>query len=296
MRNFEISTDSNCDLYANEIKELGIYVGHLNYTLSKGNELTEHLDDFKDYQEYVDFFNKIRAGYVAKTSILSLQAHVDLFTQMAKDGVKTALHIAQSDGLSPTIDNANKAIEMVKENYPDINYVAIECKTTTIGEGLLVKIACDMRNKGKSLEETKEYIENHKCKMQHIVMVDDLTCLKRGGRISGPKAMIATILNIKPIIEFGMNGKLDVYRKEIGVKKALKSIVDEFAQHTLNKDYPYSVIVHCDNLPRAQELQAMVKEKTGVEPEIRIMGPIIGAHVGPGGIALGFLSNEDRPF
>ena len=129
MRNFEISTDSNCDLYADEIKKLCIYVGHLNYTFSKGNELTEHLDDFKEYQEYVDFFNKIRAGYVAKTSILSLQAHIDLFTQMAKDGVKTALHIAQSDGLSPTIDNANKAIEIVKEEYPDINYVAIESKT-----------------------------------------------------------------------------------------------------------------------------------------------------------------------
>lgn len=296
MRNFEISTDSNCDLYASEIKQLGIYVGHLNYTFSKGNELTEHLDNYQEYQEYVDFFNKIRAGYVAKTSILSLQAHIDLFTQMAKDGVKTALHIAQSDGLSPTIDNANKAIEIVKEEYPDINYVAIECKTTTIGEGLLVRIACDMRDKGKSLEETKEYIQNNKCKMQHIVMVDDLTCLKRGGRISGPKAAIATILNIKPIIEFGMNGKLDVYRKEMGVKKALKSMVEEFAAHTLNKDYPYSIIVHCDNLPRAQELQAMIKEKTGVEPEIRIMGPIIGAHVGPGGIGLGYLSNEDRPF
>lgn len=296
MRNFEISTDSNCDLYASEIKQLGIYVGHLNYTFSKGNELTEHLDNYQEYQEYVDFFNKIRAGYVAKTSILSLQAHIDLFTQMAKDGVKTALHIAQSDGLSPTIDNANKAIEIVKEEYPDINYVAIECKTTTIGEGLLVRIACDMRDKGKSLEETKEYIQNNKCKMQHIVMVDDLTCLKRGGRISGPKAAIATILNIKPIIEFGMNGKLDVYRKEMGVKKALKSMVEEFAAHTLNKDYPYSVIVHCDNLPRAQELQTMIKEKTGIEPEIRIMGPIIGAHVGPGGIGLGYLSNEDRPF
>lgn len=296
MRNFEISTDSNCDLYANEIKELGIYVGHLNYTLSKGNELTEHLDKFDKYEQYVDFYNKIRAGYVAKTSILSLQAHIDLFTQMAKDGVKNALHIAQSDGLSPTIDNANKAIEMVKEEYPDINFVAIESKTTTIGEGILVKIACKMRDEGKSLEETKQYILDNKCKLQHIIMVDDLTCLKRGGRISGPKAAIATMLNIKPIIEFGMNGKLDVYRKEMGVKKALKSMVEEFATHTLNKENPYTVIVHCDNLSRAEELQNMIKEKTGIVPEIRIMGPIIGAHVGPGGIALGFLSNEDRPF
>lgn len=296
MNKFEISTDSNCDLYADEIKALGIYVGHLNYTLSKGNELNEYLDNYKSYDEYVNFYNQIRKGYVAKTSILSLQAHVDLFENMAKNGIKKVLHIAQSDGLSPTIDNANKAIEIVKEKYPDIDYVAIECKTTTVGEGMLVKIACDLRDKGKERDEVKTYIENIKCKMQHIIMVDDLTCLKRGGRISGPKAMIATMLNIKPIIEFGMNGKLDVYRKEMGVKKALNGIVNEFKTHTLNNDYPLAVIVHCDNIERAEELQKMIFEQTNVKPEIRIMGPIIGAHVGPGGIALAFLSNEDRPF
>lgn len=296
MRNFEISTDSNCDLYADEIEKLGIFVGHLNYTLSKGNELTEHLDKFTKYEEYVDFYNKIRAGYVAKTSILSLQAHIDLFTEMAKKGIKKVLHIAQSDGLSPTIDNANKAIEMVKEEYPDIDYVAIESKTTTIGEGILVRIACQLRDEGADRQEAIDFVQNNKCKLQHIIMVDDLTCLKRGGRISGPKAAIATMLNIKPIIEFGMNGKLDVARKELGVKKAMKSMVEEFKTHTLNEKYPYSVIVHCDNEPRATELQNMVFEATGVKPEIRIMGPIIGAHVGPGGVALGFLSNEDRPF
>ncbi len=296
MRDFEISTDSNCDLYANEIKDLQIYVGHLSYTMSKGNDLDEYLDKFTEYSQYVDFYNKIRNGYVAKTSILSLQAHIDLFTEMAKKGIKKVLHIAQSDGLSPTIDNANRAIEMVKEEYPDIDYVAIESKTTTIGEGLLVKVACQMRDEGKDRQEVIDFIQANKCKVQHIVMVDDLTCLKRGGRISGPKAMIATMLNIKPIIEFGMNGKLDVYRKEMGIKKALNGMVQEFKSHTLNKEFPLAYIIHCDNEQRANELQQMVFDATGIKPELRIMGPIIGAHVGPGGVAIAFLSNEDRPF
>lgn len=296
MRKFEISTDSNCDLFADEIEKLGIYVGHLSYTLSDKNGIEEYLDNYIKPEQYVDFFNQIRAGKIAKTSILSLQAHIDLFTEMAKNGIKNALHIAQSYGLSPTLDNANRAIEIVKEEYPDINYIAIESSTTTVGEGLLVKIACKMRDEGKDKAEVIDWIENNKNRLQHIIMVDDLTCLKRGGRISGPKAAIATVLQIKPIIEFGMNGKLDVYRKEVGTKKALKSIVDEFESHTLNKDYPYVIIVHCDNEPRAKELYDMIFERTGLKPEIRIMGPIIGAHVGPGGIALGFLSNEDRPF
>ena len=81
------------------------------------------------------------------------------------------------------------------------------------------------------------------------------------------------------------------------LQQCFKSMVDEFATYTVSKDYPWAVIVvHCDNQPRAEELANMIFEKTGIKPEIRIMGPIIGAHVGPGGVAIGFLSNEERPF
>ena len=153
MKNFAVSTDSNCDLYANEIKDLGIYVGHLSYTIQKNKQLDEYLDEFTKNQQYIDFFNELKNGAIARTSILSLQAHVDMFTKMAEDGVKTALHISQSAGLSPTIDNANKAIEIVKETYPDIDYRAIESSTTTCAEGMLVKLACRLRDEGKSRDE-----------------------------------------------------------------------------------------------------------------------------------------------
>lgn len=295
MRNFEISTDSNCDLYADEIKKYEIYVGHLNYTMSKGDELTDNLDKFTQYSQYVDFYNKLRNGYIAKTSILSLQAHIDLFTEMAKKGIKNALHISQSKGLSPTIDNANKAIEIVKESYPDINYIALQSNTTTIGEAMLVKVAISMRDAGKTAEETRDYINSIKNNVQHIVMVDDLGFLRRGGRISGTSAVIGSMLNIKPIIEFTKEGKLEVTRKEMGAKKALVGMINEFMSHTLNKDYPYVMIVHTDNEERAKTLQTMLYEKTGVMAEIRIMGPIIGAHVGPSAVALGYISNQDRP-
>lgn len=295
MRKFEISTDSNCDLYADEIAKYEIYVGHLNYVMSKGDDFSDNLDNFTEYSQYVDFYNKLRDGYVAKTSILSLQAHIDLFTEMAQKGIKNALHIAQSKGLSPTIDNANKAIEIVKESYPDINYIALQSNTTTVGEGMLVKVAIAMRDSGKTAEETRDYIDSIKNNVQHIIMVDDLGFLKRGGRISGASAVIGTMLSIKPIIEFTKEGKLEVTRKEMGAKKALLGTVNEFKSHTLNKDYPYAVIVHTDNEERAKTLQSMLYEKTGVMAEIRIMGPIIGAHVGPGAVALGYISNEERP-
>ena len=295
MEKFGISTDSNCDLYANEIKDLGLYVGHLNYTIEKNKKIEEYLDQFTDHQQYVDFYNELRNGGIARTSILSLQAHIDLFTQMAEDGVKVALHIAQSAGLSPTIDNANKAIEIVKEKYPDIDYKAIESSTTTIAEGMLVKLAFKLRDEGKTRDEVLDIINEEKMHLQHFILVDNLMYLKRGGRISGPSAAIGTLLAIKPVIEFTKQGKLEVVRKEKGMKKAMKSVIDEFTKYGKSK-YFDSVIVHTDNEPLANTFADMIKEAYGFRPEIRIMGPIIGAHVGPGAVAFAFISNSERPY
>jgi len=295
MTKFAISTDSNCDLYANEITDLHIYVGHLTFTLEKNGELTEHLDNFQSYQDYVDFYNELKTGAIAKTAMLNLHSHIELFSKMAEDGVKCALHIAQSQGLSPTIDAANQAIEIVKEKYPDIDFRAIESRTTTVGEGVLVKLACKLRDNGKSRDEVLNIIENEKHHIQHFVLVDDLNYLKRGGRISGPKAFIGTLLNIKPVIEFTKDGKLDIVRKEKGMKKALKSIVEEFKNYTKSKYFDI-VIVHTDNESAANELANLLEPICGLRPEIRIMGPIIGAHVGPNAVAYAFVSNEERPY
>ena len=126
-------------------------------------------------------------------------------------------------------------------------------------------------------------------------MVDDLNYLKRGGRISGPKALIGTLLNIKPIIQFTKEGKLDIIRKEKGIKKALKSIVDEFKNFSKSQYFDIE-IVHTGNESAANQLADMLEIACGIRPEIRIMGPIIGAHIGPNAVAYAFLSNEERPY
>lgn len=295
MRQFEISADSTCDLYRKESEKLGVYIGRLNFVVEHGKETTEYLDDFSTYEEYVEFYQKLRNGAVARTSILNLQAHIDLFTKMAEDGVKNALHFSQSKGLSPTIDNAIKAIEIVKEKYPDINYLAVETNTTTVAEGMLVRLACKLRDEGKTNAEVKEIVEAEKDHIQHFILADDLMYLKRGGRLGAVSAALGTLLNIKPIIEFNKAGKLEVARKEKGTKKAMKFIVQEFSKYTKSKNFDI-VIVHTDNLPLAENLQAMFEEEYQIKPEIRIMGPIIGAHVGPGAVACTFISNEERPF
>ena len=297
IKKFAVSTDSTCDLYKEEIEQLGIYVGHLNYTIEENNVLHEYEDNFNNYDEYVEYYNRLRKGGVAKTTILNLQAHIDMFTEMAKNGVKNALHISQSKGLSPTIDNANRAIEIVKETYPNINFIAIESSTTTVAEGMLVRTAVELRDAGKSLDEAVKTINEIKGKIQHFLMVDDLMYLKRGGRVGGAAAMIGTMLRLKPIIQVTKEGKLEIIRKEMGVKKAYKSIIDEVkSNYTFASKYFKAVIVHTDNLKGAEDLQQEVKDAFGIEAEIRIMGPIIGAHVGPNAVALTFISNEQRKY
>lgn len=295
MEKFAISTDSNTDFYKDEVEKYGLYIGRLKYTITdKAGNINEYVDDFQTYQDYVDFYNTLRAGALAKTSILNLQAHVDLFTKMAEDGVVNALHIAQSAGLSPTIDNANKAIEIVKEKYPNINYIAIESSTTTVGEQMLVEIAMKLRDQGKTNKEAAEYLNSIKNNIQHFIIADDLKYLCRGGRVSAASAMFGSLLQIKPIIEFTRLGKLEVTRKISGSNKAVRSVVDGFANFTLNKEFPLSKIVHTDNLPLAEKIQQMVFEKYGFKPEIRIMGPVIGAHVGPNSVAFAFVSEQPR--
>ncbi len=297
MEDYVISTDSTSDFYADEIEKMNLNVGKLTYTISENNNTEEYLDDFKSKEDYIKYYDRLKNGGIAKTSILNLQAHIDLFTAMAENGIKNALHITQAMGLSPTLNNAKLAIEEVKKSYPDINYKAIESNTTTVAEGNLVKIAYALREKGLSMDENIETLERLKNQMQHFIIVDDLKYLKRGGRISAMAATVGTLLSIKPIIEFTKDGKLEIVRKESGVKKAYRSVILEVKQNfTLHKDYAYPVVVHTNNEEGAKALADMFEEEFGIKPEIRLMGPIVGAHIGPNAVALTFLSNEKRKY
>ena len=296
MKKFEISTDSTCDFFCDEIKASGIFVSPLEYVMTKDNEITEGIDNFTSKEEYEKYYDMLKNGYLAKTSMLNVQKHIDLFYGMAKKGVKQALHISLGYGLSHTLDNANRAIEEVKKDFPTIRYIAIESNSATIGEGFLVKAAIKMRDEGRTLEETVKKLEEIKHFVQHFILANDLKFLARGGRISQLSANVGTLLQVKPIIEFDKEGKLQVVRKEIGLKKAMNSIINDFSKFSLNKEFPYITIVHTGAEALANELRDMFEAKYGIAPEVRIMGPIIGAHVGPGAIAYAFVSNEERPY
>ncbi len=295
MIKFAVSCDSNCDFYADEYKTLNIFVGRLSYVLTdKSGELTDCTDNFTCEQDYIDYYEKLRKGVVSKTSILSENAHYELFKRVYESGAKNLLHICQSYGLSPTLDKAKDAYNRIKQEYPDFTVEFVESSSTTVGEQMLVRKAVEMRDEGCDLVQTKEKLESLKMHIQHYVVVSDLQYLKRGGRISGAKAMIGTILKVRPIIQFNKEGKLDIVRKESGDKKAFSSIIAEGLSMGKHPDSFQIMVAHTGNLQKAEELAVRIEESFGVKPEIRYVGAIIGAHLGPDAVAYVMISEKER--
>ena len=293
MYQFALSTDSTCDLYHDYILENDIKFVPLTFTVEKNGVMEDRLDAFTEYEQYVAFYNELRAGAFSRTSMLNYEAHYNHFLKLAEEGAEDVLHFTISSGLSPTKTVADKAAAEVRKSFPKFRVLVVDPLTATVGQGALVRIALECRNKGWDIERTKEYCESLRLHIQHFIVVNDLQYLKKSGRVSSASALIGGLLGIKPIISFDHDGKLFVRDKVRGAKKAIGYI-----KNKLEKEGPNALghvyIVHTDNQPAADELAAYVREKFGIEPFVSIMGPVIGSHLGPNAFALGYFSDSLR--
>ena len=293
MYKFTLSTDSTCDLYHDFIVENDIKFVPLTFTMEKDGKMDDHLDNFTEYSQYVDFYNQLRAGGFSRTSMLNYESHYQHFLKMAQEGAEDVVHFTISSGLSPTKTVAAKAAADVKKDYPKFEVYVVDPLTATVGQGALVRIALDWRNAGKTAQETYDYVNSLRLHIQHFVVANDLYYLKRGGRVSGVSAAVGTMLNIKPILTFDSEGKLQVIDKVKGNKKAIAFI--KAKMETEGPADPVHVfIVHTDNEPAAKELEAYVVERFGIQPQVTIMGPVIGSHLGPNAFALGYFTKSLR--
>lgn len=290
---FTLSTDSTCDLYHDFVTENDIKFVPLTFTMEKDGRMDSRLDNFTEYGQYVDFYNELRAGGFSRTSMLNYESHYEHFLALAKEGAEDVVHFTISSGLSPTKEVAAKAAADVRKDYPKFNVFVVDPLTATAGQGALVMMALRCRNEGKTAQETYDYVNGLRLHLQHFIVANDLNYLKRGGRVSGMSAAVGTMLNIKPILTFDREGKLQVIDKVKGSKKAIA-----FIKAKLEKEGPdelgYVLIVHTDNEPCAKELEEYVKERFGIQPYVSIMGPVIGSHVGPNAFALGYISKSER--
>lgn len=290
---FDVSTDSTGDLKEAYRKERDIWFVPLTFTMEKDGKIEEYSDNFSTYDQYTAFFEKVADGYFPRTAKLNYEAHIEHFTRMAEAGVKEVLHFMISSGLANTITITRQAAEDVQKKYPDFRVYAVDPLTATIGQGLLVTLAADCRDKGMTAQETYEYVTGLRQHIQHCIIPDDLFYLKKGGRVSATSAAVGTVLHIKPMIMFDEEGKLQVVEKCKGMKKAFSRVI-EHMQTAPPNDLRTVIVVHTNNEQGAKELATLIENKTGVKPQIEIMGPVIGSHVGPGSVSCGWISDVTR--
>ena len=235
----------------------------------------------------------MRTGSMPTTSQVNPQSARALFEPYLKDG-KDILHIAFSSGLSGTFNSCRIAAEELKEEYPKRRILVIDSLSASLGQGLLVYLAQNKKEKGSDIDEVAEWVETHKKNIVHLFTVDDLDHLYRGGRVSRTTAVLGGMLNIKPILHVDDEGKLIPIGKVRGRKKSLLELADLMDRKigSYAKSCNTIFISHGDCREDAEFLAKKIKEKYKITTElINDVGAVIGAHSGPGTMALFFLGD-----
>lgn len=283
MRMFDIITDSTANLPEEMIETYDLHVLSLTF-----------LVDGKEYKGYekgkvvdlTQFYSFMREKKDIKTSLVNSDEAYHMAKELLEKG-RDILYLGFSSGLSSTYQAVTLALNELQEEYPDRKIMYVDSLSAALGEGLFVKYVIDMREEGKSLEEAHKWATENRLHICHEFTVDDLFFLKRGGRISSATAVIGTALNVKPVLHVDDEGHLISVGKVRGRKKALDALVDRMAQRVINPETQEVYISHGDCLEDAEYVANKVKEKLAVpEVMVRILDPVIGAHSGPGTVAL----------
>lgn len=288
---FKILTDSTADLPMDYLKEHGIGCMPISYIL---DGVTYGGDKELDWKE---FYSMMRTeGKMPTTSQINPAEAKEYFEEYIKTD-KEILHLAFSSGLSGTCANLRIAAQEIMEEHPDVKIIVLDSLCASMGEGLFVHKAVKLRDQGKSMEETARWLEEHVRNLVHVFTVDDLFHLYRGGRVSRTAAVIGTLVSIKPKLHVDDEGHLIVIGKVRGRKKSLNALVDYMeekmgAWERENKE-DMVFISHGDALEDAEYVRDLIKERFGFRNFlISHIGPTIGAHSGPGTIALFFMGES----
>jgi len=285
---FKITTDSTTDMPKEYLEQHNVACMPISYIL---DGVTYGRDKELDWKE---FYRLIREEQkMPTTSQINPVEAKEYFEEYIKTD-KEILHLAFSSGLSGTYNNVRMAAEEVMEEHPDVKIIVIDTLCASMGEGLCVHKAVRMRDAGRSMEETAEWIRNHVLNLVHVFTVDDLFHLYRGGRVSKTSAVVGTLAGIKPKLHVDNEGHLIVIGKPRGRKKSLNALVDYMGEkmgrwEQENRD-DYVFISHSDALEDAEYVRDKIKERFGMERfMINHIGPTIGAHTGCGTVALFFM-------
>ena len=287
MSKFVIFTDSSCDLSSEMLAELNILF--LPLTFRFNGEDTEYSNGDMPSSE---FYGKMRNGAIAKTSAVNNQAFTDAFKRLLASGLDV-LYIGFSSGLSTTYNSARIAAAEAMAEYPERKIRVVDSLCASAGLGLLLKLTAEMRDSGATLDAAADFAENTKMSICHWFTVDDLVYLKRGGRVSPTVAFVGNILGIKPVMHVDNDGHLTNCMKVRGRRLAITTLADKYTELAKTPESGYVYISHGDCYKDASLLAEIIKERHGNSVDvITDVGPVIGAHSGPGTLALFFVGKE----
>jgi DegV family protein with EDD domain len=286
MEQFVIITDATCDLPSDFTEKENISVVNMNYTIENETFSTD-----KTSLPLSEFYSKMRNGKLATTTLINPATAKEAIEKHLKNG-KDVLYIAFSSALSGSCQSAFTAANELKDKYEN-KVAVIDSLCASLGEGLLVYYANEYKKQGKSLAETAEYIENLKRRICHYFTVNDLFHLHRGGRLTKGKALVGSLLHIKPILYVNDEGRLIPLKNSMGRKKSLMELVSCMEKKVTNPEGQIVFISHGDCKDDAYYLAEKVKEKFGITDfMINTIGPIVGSHSGPGTVALFFVGKD----
>ena len=289
MNEYVIMTDSSCDLPADLAHKMELTVLPL-FVYVDDKKYTNYLDEREI--SFSEIYAKLRTRCPAKTSAVNMNDFMEPMERLLKSG-KDVLYIGFSSGLSGTYNAGAAAAQELADKYPERKVYAVDSLCASLGQGLLIYHAWQEKQKGKSIDEVRDFTENTKLHLCHWFTIDDLMFLKRGGRISGATAVVGSMLNIKPVMHVDNDGHLIKVGTARGRKASIKALADEAEKRGIDLKNQTIFISHGDCVDDANYLADIMRTRFGVKDVlVNYVGPVIGAHSGPGTIALFFLGRE----
>ncbi len=286
MGKYIIVTDSSSDLTNELISCDDLVIVQLD-VLVEGEAPAANCDvDIKE------FYGKLRAKKGATTSAVNVDKFTELFEGYLAEGTDI-LYLGFSSGLSGTYNAGFVVAKELSDKYPERKIYAVDTLAASLGEGLLVHYAVNMKKDGADIDSVRDFVEDNKLKLCHWFTVDDLFFLKRGGRVSAATAVVGSMLSIKPVLHVDNKGRLISVGKARGRKASIDELLKKMKETAIEPERQTVFISHGDVIEDAEYLAGRIKSELGVkEVKIGYVGPVIGAHAGPGVLALFFIGIE----
>ncbi|MEF9983188.1 MAG: DegV family protein [Oscillospiraceae bacterium] len=289
MNDYVLFTDVTTDLTVEILKDIDVISINMPFFLDE-NQI-EHYPDYKNIS-VSDFYQSLREKTKITTSQINSRTYVEYFEKALSKG-KDILYLGFSSGLSGTMQSATIAIEMLKEKYTDRKIYAVDTLCASSGEGMFVYYAALKKKNGMDIEQLRQWCENSKLNLCHWFTVEDLFFLHRGGRVSKTVAIAGSMLKIMPVMHMDNEGHLMLVDKVRGRHNALEALAEKMIETAVDLPSQTIFISHGDDIACAKYLENYIKSRTAVAKIIiQPVNPIIGAHSGPGTIALFFWGTE----